>query len=162
MRKLAVLLSFVLVLAAGSCASLPDDCAPGQVVVKAANGWTCSDSVTDVPPHTHRVTEILTSCQRGQIVVWDGQANGWVCRDPAAHSHAPEEEFPTTYYTVEIAAGSEEDLATTEIEGHRFCALSESRTGPGGRCEVLRTTEGFSLQAWARPGTRTECGAVCF
>ena len=164
MYKLAA--AVLLALAVGSCASLPDNCAAGQTVAwdEAAESWTCADPVTGTQRHTHQVTEILTGCESGQVVVWDGQASGWVCRDAGDHSHedAEGQVFTPTYYTVDVSVENEEDLSTVRIEGHQFCALSESRTASGGRCEVLRTTEGFSLQAWARPNSRSECGAVCF
>ena len=164
MSKLALIL--VLVFTVGSCASLPDDCSGGQTVAwdDVTSGWSCADLQRGVPRHTHQVTEIKTSCEDGQVVAWDGESSGWVCAEAAGHEHEGEQlsVYPPTYYSVDVRADREENLESVFIEGHRFCALSETQASPGGRCEVVLTTEGFSLQAWASPGARTECGAVCF
>lgn len=147
-----------------SCATLPGDCSAGQTLVWDGGGWACADPATAVRPHTHRVTEIRSSCEEGQVVAWSEEAGGWTCSDPADHEHAGDElgVFPPTFYYADVPAGDAEDVQAQEIEGHRFCALSEARTGSAGRCEVVLTTDGFSLQAWASPRTRTECAAVCF
>jgi hypothetical protein len=129
-----------------------------------ADGWACTDLAARIGSHTHQVTEILTTCEDGQVVAWDGQAAGWICTDVSDHEHAADQlgVFPPSFYYADVVAGGAEDYEASDIEGHRFCALSEARTASGGRCEVVRTTEGFSLQAWASPATRTECAAVCF
>ena len=160
MYRLVVLV--FLALAVGSCASLPDNCSAGQTVLKTSDGWACADPIAGVQSHTHQLTEIRTSCEKGQVVVWDEQASGWICTEAADRSHEDAEMFTPSYYWVDISAGSEEDLASSSIEGHRYCALNEIQTTAGGRCEVLQTPEGFTLQAWARPESRTECAAVCF
>ncbi len=164
MNKLLILAPLVVAFAA--CATLPDGCAAGQTVEwdEAAEGWTCADPVSGVERHSHQVTEIRSACQDGQMVTWDRDSSGWICTDAEAHLHegAQLDLYPPTYYSVDVRAGQEEDLESLFIEGHRFCALSEIQAARGGRCEVVLTTEGFSLQAWAGPETRTECGAVCF
>ncbi|MHC4711419.1 MAG: hypothetical protein ACYTA3_13665 [Planctomycetota bacterium] len=130
MRKLACL--FLLVPLGSSCASLPSDCASGQTVVwdAGADGWACTDLAARIGSHTHQVTEILTTCEDGQVVAWDGQAAGWICTDVSDHEHAADQlgVFPPSFYYADVVAGGAEDYEASDIEGHRFCALSEART----------------------------------
>jgi hypothetical protein len=164
LKKLTCLI--LLALFATSCATLPKDCAAGQTVVwdDLADAWACANPASGVERHTHQVTEIKTSCEDDQVVVWNREASGWICTGVDDHAHVSDQlnMYPPTYYYASVLAENAEELESTEIEGHNFCALSETRVASGGRCEVVRTTEGFILQAWANPRMRTECGAVCF